>query len=342
MSMNKNYSSPAISVLIPVYKVEAYLQRCIDSVLSQDFTDWEMILVNDGSPDKCPQICDENAAKYPKKIRVIHKKNSGLLSARKEGVREAKGKYYVFLDSDDTLYNNGALSILYNHIEKGYDMVRGGGIRKTNNGLEYSLEKYKIEEGEICGDGVWALSMYKGEIAPYIWGAIYKASLFKDEIYDIPIQQGINMGEDWVINMIIAKDIYKTLYIKDLVYNYYVNHDSYMSTYVMSTEYWDKVELVLKQSHVYENKAIEKYAPIKKCIGIINNFFVPEFTFNKQQYEYVVYFLKDKEISNNIKSKVPNKRIKFIHCYPFFRIYIFIYKILYKYYKLKGKRRKVY
>lgn len=338
--MNKTFSAPAISVLIPVYKVEPYLQRCIDSVLAQDFTNWEMILVNDGSPDNCPQICNENAKNYPEKIRVVHKKNGGLLSARREGVHEARGKYYVFIDSDDTL-RNGALSILYNHIEKGYDMVRGGSKRKMNNGLEIPLEKYQFEEGELCGEGTWAFSMYKGEIAPYIWGAIYKASLFKDEIYEIPMQQNINMGEDWVINMIIAKDIHKALYIKDLVYNYYINPNSYMSTTIMSTEYWNKVELILEQSHVYENETIKKYAPIKKCVGIINSFFVPELPFHKQQYDYVIGCLKNESINNNIKTIISNKRIKFIHCYPIFRVYTFMYKILYKYIKLKGKSRRV-
>ena len=94
-------NSPLISVLVPVYKVEAYLQRCIDSVLAQDFMDWEMILVDDGSPDRCPEICDE-AAKKDVRIRVVHKENGGLLSARKAGVQIARGDYFVFWDSDDS------------------------------------------------------------------------------------------------------------------------------------------------------------------------------------------------------------------------------------------------
>ena len=87
--------SVSISVLVPVYKVEPYLRRCIDSVLEQDFQDWELILVDDGSPDNCPAICDEYAER-DKRIRVIHKPNGGLVSARLAGFQNARGTYLVF------------------------------------------------------------------------------------------------------------------------------------------------------------------------------------------------------------------------------------------------------
>ena len=80
-----------ISILVPVYNVEQYLPRCIESVLTQDFQDWEIILVDDGSPDKCPQICDEYAKK-DKRIRVVHKVNGGLVSARLAGFEASVGK----------------------------------------------------------------------------------------------------------------------------------------------------------------------------------------------------------------------------------------------------------
>ena len=90
-------NTPKVSVLVPVYKVEPYLQRCIDSVLSQDFTDYELILVDDGSPDRCPEICDQNAAK-DERIKVVHKENGGLVSARLAGFKEARAEYLIFLD----------------------------------------------------------------------------------------------------------------------------------------------------------------------------------------------------------------------------------------------------
>ena len=94
---------PTISVIIPVYKVEAYLRDCVDSVLAQTFTDFEIILVDDGSPDNCGAICDEYAAREPR-VRVIHQENGGLSSARNSGVKNSQGRYISFVDSDDMLH----------------------------------------------------------------------------------------------------------------------------------------------------------------------------------------------------------------------------------------------
>lgn len=92
--------NPFVSVIIPVYKVERYLRKCIDSVINQHLEDAELILVDDGSPDNCPAICDEYSKSYPW-IRVIHKENGGSSSARNAGIKAARGKYLMFMDSDD-------------------------------------------------------------------------------------------------------------------------------------------------------------------------------------------------------------------------------------------------
>lgn len=99
---------PFFSVIIPVYKVEDYLKQCVDSVLSQEFKDIEIILVDDGSPDNCPKMCDDYAKK-DNRIKVIHKTNGGLSDARNFGIKAANGKYILFLDSDDYWDNNKAL-----------------------------------------------------------------------------------------------------------------------------------------------------------------------------------------------------------------------------------------
>ena len=91
---------PLISVIVPVYKVEAYLGRCVESLLSQTYGNLEIILVDDGSPDNCGQICDTYAARDTR-IRVIHKENGGLSSARNAGIDVARGEYLGFVDSDD-------------------------------------------------------------------------------------------------------------------------------------------------------------------------------------------------------------------------------------------------
>lgn len=93
---------PMVSIIMPVYNVEKYIRGSIDSVLAQTYTDFELIIVDDGSPDYSPQICDEYASKN-NRIRVIHKLNGGLSSARNTGVDHANGKYILFIDSDDTI-----------------------------------------------------------------------------------------------------------------------------------------------------------------------------------------------------------------------------------------------
>ena len=93
-------TTPKISVIVPVYKVEQYLHRCIDSILSQSFTDFELLLIDDGSPDNCGKICDEYTQK-DSRVRVFHKPNGGVSSARNLGLDNAKGKWIAFIDSDD-------------------------------------------------------------------------------------------------------------------------------------------------------------------------------------------------------------------------------------------------
>lgn len=89
-----------VSVIVPIYKVEAYIDKCIRSILKQTYKNYEVILVDDGSPDKCPDICDKYACEYDN-IRVLHKKNGGLSDARNAGVSIARGEYVTFVDSDD-------------------------------------------------------------------------------------------------------------------------------------------------------------------------------------------------------------------------------------------------
>ena len=106
---------PKISVIIPVYKVEEYLKRCVDSVIGQTLRDIEIILVDDGSPDNCPAICDEYAKKDDR-VRVIHKKNGGLSDARNAGIDIAKGEFLGFVDSDDYIEAD-----MYEYL---YDLVK--------------------------------------------------------------------------------------------------------------------------------------------------------------------------------------------------------------------------
>ena len=100
-----------LSIIIPIYKVEKYLKKCVESVLNQTFVDYEILLVDDGSPDLCPKICDELASLY-KRVVVFHKTNGGLSDARNYGLKHAKGEYVIFLDSDDYYLHNDFLEVV--------------------------------------------------------------------------------------------------------------------------------------------------------------------------------------------------------------------------------------
>lgn len=124
---------PTISVIVPVYNVEKYIHRCVDSILSQTFQDFELILVDDGSLDNCGAICDKYAAK-DSRIRVIHKENGGLSSARNAGIDAARGDYLFFMDSDDVIHPD-CLRILMECI--------------SQTGAEIALGEFARFEGEM-------------------------------------------------------------------------------------------------------------------------------------------------------------------------------------------------
>ena len=108
--------NPLITVIVPVYKVEPYLQKCVDSIINQTYTNLEMILIDDGSPDRCPTICDEYAQK-DNRIKVIHQDNSGLAQVRNVGIDNAQGEYITFIDSDDFVVPN-YVELLYKGLDK--------------------------------------------------------------------------------------------------------------------------------------------------------------------------------------------------------------------------------
>lgn len=113
------------SVIIPIFNVEKYLHECVDSVLSQTYVDYEIILVDDGSPDDCPRICDEYAKKDCR-IKVVHQANAGLACARNSGIKVAKGEYIVCIDSDDYLIDNNILQKIADKVVDGVDVVLYG------------------------------------------------------------------------------------------------------------------------------------------------------------------------------------------------------------------------
>lgn len=144
--MHENF--PLISIIVPVYKVEKYLPKCIESILDQTFTDWELLLIDDGSPDKSGEICDEYALKDAR-IKVLHKDNGGVSSARNLGLEKAKGEWVTFVDSDDFI-QPGFLEGLYAPIALGenLDFVQGGCVNVRNEEIISINQSYEYYVGD--------------------------------------------------------------------------------------------------------------------------------------------------------------------------------------------------
>lgn len=141
-------SFPLISIIVPVYKVEKYLPKCIESILGQTFTNWELLLIDDGSPDNSGEICDEYALKDVR-IRVFHKKNGGVSSARNWGLEHARGEWVTFVDSDDYI-QPGFLEGLYAPVALGEDVdfVHGGCVNVKNEEIVNINQSYEYYVGD--------------------------------------------------------------------------------------------------------------------------------------------------------------------------------------------------
>lgn len=155
---------PIISVVIPVYNVEAYIERCVNSVRNQTVENIEIILIDDGSPDQSPVLCDQYAEK-DRRVRVIHKKNGGLASARNRGITVATGKYIFFLDSDDWLEKDG-LQQLYELAQKyQVDFVRYRAFRTEWPGMERNVP-CRVETVREMQGGIYDRKRILQEIYP--------------------------------------------------------------------------------------------------------------------------------------------------------------------------------
>lgn len=169
-----------ISVIVPVYRVEAYLDRCVESIRQQTYPDFEIILVDDGSPDNCPAMCERLAAEDPR-VRVIHKTNGGLSDARNAGIEVARGEYLCFVDSDDAIAPT-MLEHLWTAVQKSGAKLAISSIRvQTEDGTRiHSAEESPIRNG--CFEAQQLLpKLYRPLGWYYIvaWNKLYHRSLFR-------------------------------------------------------------------------------------------------------------------------------------------------------------------
>ena len=211
------------SIIIPCYKVEQYLKQCVDSILCQTYKDIEVILVDDGSPDSCPAICDDYAKKDDR-VRVIHKKNEGLSAARNDGLAIASGDYVCFVDSDDFIEGNESLSRMVSLITRNpsIDLLFFNVFYYDNkSGIKTYWPAFQKVAPNVCSSTeAIKLLVDSGTVPMAAWGKLIRKSLLTDN--GIAFQSGI-IGEDnpWFVYMMKYPKV--ITFLNDYIYAYRQN-----------------------------------------------------------------------------------------------------------------------
>ncbi len=227
---------PKVSIIVPVYNTEKYLHRCIDSILRQTLTDIEVILVDDGSPDRCPTMCDR-FAEIDDRITVIHKINGGLSSARNAGMRIARGKYIGFVDSDDDIELNMFAEMVEAAEQNNADFVMSDYIRFLENGKKY-LVSTKLRSGIYDKEDIEKEiypSLIMGENIDYgpilsVWHCIYNHKFLRDN--NIVFADDVKWSEDNLFSTIVGYYAKCFVYLKGRgFYHYYQNPGTITTSY---------------------------------------------------------------------------------------------------------------
>ena len=220
---------PKVSVIVPIYKVENYLNRCVDSILNQTYKNIEVILVDDGSPDKCGEISDSYAIN-DSRVKSLHKENGGLSDARNYGMRYLTGEYVVFVDSDDWIKEEMIETLVGLAMDLKADIVQSG--------FYYVYETYLLYDDRYYSEDMLPIQLNKNElmreivinerVKNFAWGKLYKTNLIKDLYFE----KGV-LFEDvfWAHKVMDRVDKYVICH-KPMCY-YLQRNDSIVSTYTV-------------------------------------------------------------------------------------------------------------
>ncbi len=252
--------NPQISIIVPVYKVERYLSRCIDSILNQSFSNFELLLVDDGSPDNSGRICDEYAQRDTR-IRVFHKENGGVSSARNLGLNYAKGEWIYFVDSDDEVNEDGLFVLMNKAREYDADCVTGSfevcdekfcKQNQNRNGLDVCMNRNTAIK--------YLFTTIKGEYQGYLWTKIFKKSII--DRYDINFKTNIYFNEDRLFCVEYLCHCYGNIcYVSVPTYKYYIRSSSAMG--MLSSSFNPKLVTDFEAFLlIYELLQKERFSPL--------------------------------------------------------------------------------
>ena len=246
---------PKVSIIVPVYKAEQYLHRCVDSILSQSFTDWELILVDDGSPDRSGAICDEYVQKDAR-IHVIHKENGGVSSARNVALGRITGKWLAFVDSDDCLYPNALKRWVEVAEQNNLDLIQ------CHFNREYKEGQVEGEATEVLTAALYADTE---NYLTCVWGTIFKSSIVKE--HSLRFDEKVRLGEDQIFLLSHMQYCNRIQRIGDVLYFYRDNEQSAVNN--PKPEY--------EMTSVRAFKELKRTNPIakKRCDAMSMYYFIP-------------------------------------------------------------------
>ena len=288
-----------ISVIVPIYNVEQYLRKCIDSIINQTYKNLEIILVDDESPDNCGQICDDYAKKDTR-IKVIHKKNGGLSDARNEGIKKATGKYLSFIDSDDYIEENMIGNLYKSIIENDSDISTCAKI------IEYSNKKIiKNNKSNFCINNNEAMKrmLTFDEIDTSACDKLFKKDLFLNIKFPVG-----RYYEDMGTIYKVREKANKISHISDLGYHYIMRNDS------ITKEKFSEKQL----DSLYFAEKIEKEVELN----------MPEIKEAGEAYYYLEMINIKKEYNKKIIKIITNNNIKLHKKIMAIFIYFNLYKIV--------------
>ncbi len=246
-----------ISIIIPVYNVERYLEKCLNSVLEQTYQNIEIILVNDGSTDNSLKIC-EGYSEKDKRVHIVQQRNAGLSAARNVGIKNAKGKYFMFIDSDDWIDKNMVKS-LYNSLKK--FNVKLACCGKVVYESENTFYKRGLLEDQILDiKDIIRLSAFDKDVGIAAWGKMYDREIFNN----LKFPEG-EIHEDVAIMYRIFDKCQRVFVLGNSYYYYY----RFNGTGISKSEYSNKFDIVLKHDLENEKFIIDKYADLKDIMMAI-------------------------------------------------------------------------
>ncbi len=251
-----------ISVIVPIYGIERYLGSCIESLIKQTYENIEIILVDDGSPDSCPDLCDIYAKK-DKRIKVVHKKNGGLVSARKAGLEISRGEYIGYVDGDDWVGKDFYEALALEANKNKPEIIAAGRSRDLFAKSAYFQDNLPIGfyKGESLDNIKPSLisfgDYYKPGISTYVWNKLFKRDFLSD--YQKQVNNQISLGEDGAVTFSMLMNCKSLSIIDNCSYHYRQREDSMLKKSNSYTK--EAIQLKLLHQHLtnYANKTDNIY-----------------------------------------------------------------------------------